>query len=687
MIRKSSFSILSKSAGELRSQSTRRRSSRGIAVVCALLLAATPLFPALLAAADLPEWLEAARHTQLGEFGKGAAAVVLEQRIEFTVDSAGKFTRKERGALLIQDRRSAERWMRVGDREDNDQTVVSLLAWSISPAGKIEKTDKKDILTTSAHAGSVLYADSKVKTVAIPNVENGSVVGFEIITSGVSLFPSQKFAMEEEIPVWLSEVHVSVPAGSLTYFTNFPDRIETVVSPGQPRPGAPVKTASFRALKRPGIAPEPSMPPYWTVRASVFVNYDAAGQNAVARWEDAGRAEYPLFAGAQIISPEMAAETDRLVGNIPDELGRVRALFDFASRKIRYVAIFLGDGGFRPHPAPDVFANRYGDCKDKATLLISMLKHAGITAHPALIGTRGSIEAHPEMPNAYSFNHVIVAWPVPEPLRAKVADWPAYDPVSNILWMDPTTDTEPLGHLREDDQGVHALVLTTPESRLLLTPEIPVERNGRRFEARLKLDIFGKGEAEARIEYVGNSNASRAGYYRGRSESDVRRAVEARLARYVTQPALSQVKIDGIEDNYSPVVENIAFKGSFASATTSSGWFFQPLFLSGMDSFEVSSKPRTHTFDWGIAESVSGEYEIELPAGYALDRLPDDVELDTEFGSVKLSFEQEDNILRATHDVRYAGTRIPSEKFEEFRKFYNQISRAERLRLRLRPAP
>jgi hypothetical protein len=64
-----------------------------------LLAALVCLLAARVDAADLPEWLEAARRTNLGEFGKGAAAVIIEQRTEFTVDATGKFTSKERAAL------------------------------------------------------------------------------------------------------------------------------------------------------------------------------------------------------------------------------------------------------------------------------------------------------------------------------------------------------------------------------------------------------------------------------------------------------------------------------------------------------------------------------------------------------------------------------------------------------------
>ena len=66
-----------------------------------------------------------------------------------------------------------------------------------------------------------------------------------------------------------------------------------------------------------------------------------------------------------------------------------KLIHEFVAKDIRYVAIEYGDSGYEPHHAKEVFVNRYGDCKDQAILLITMLKEAGIEAYPVLIGTRG----------------------------------------------------------------------------------------------------------------------------------------------------------------------------------------------------------------------------------------------------------------------------------------------------------
>jgi len=83
-----------------------------------------------------------------------------------------------------------------------------------------------------------------------------------------------------------------------------------------------------------------------------------------------------LTTGRRDPSPEIKQKVATLTASAATPLAKMQALAAFVQNDIRYVAILLGIGGIQPHPATDVFANRYGDCKDKATLLSSMLKEA-----------------------------------------------------------------------------------------------------------------------------------------------------------------------------------------------------------------------------------------------------------------------------------------------------------------------
>src|SRR6266478_4446180 len=96
------------------------------------------------------------------------------------------------------------------------------------------------------------------------------------------------------------------------------------------------------------------------------------------KWSEMGIWYSSLLVNRRDSSPAMKQKVGELTAHSPTASAKMRALADFMQKDIRYVAIELGIGGFQPHPAQETFSRRYGDCKDKATLLSSMLKEVGI---------------------------------------------------------------------------------------------------------------------------------------------------------------------------------------------------------------------------------------------------------------------------------------------------------------------
>src|SRR5262249_38902081 len=86
---------------------------------------------------------------------------------------------------------------------------------------------------------------------------------------------------------------------------------------------------------------------------------------------------------------------------------KARAIYDWVANRVRYVGVEIGMSAFRPHAAADVHKNLYGDCKDKATLLISMLGLAGIKAHPVLLKAEERRPVSQGLPSLNAFNHCI----------------------------------------------------------------------------------------------------------------------------------------------------------------------------------------------------------------------------------------------------------------------------------------
>ena len=119
---------------------------------------------------------------------------------------------------------------------------------------------------------------------------------------------------------------------------------------------------------------------------------------------------------------------------------KVRALYEWVSRNIRYVSLSFGVGRYQPHAAAEVLENRYGDCKDKATLLEALLEAEGFHGVPVLINSKADID--PEVPTPLQFDHAFT-----------FVSLDGHD-----YWLDPTIGVGPFGYLLPQLRGERALV-------------------------------------------------------------------------------------------------------------------------------------------------------------------------------------------------------------------------------------
>jgi len=625
-----------------------------------------------------PDWLVAAGKVDLAHFGDGSAAVILGEWTDFTVDATGKFVMTERRAMRVLNRRSADRYLDAEGQENNAGKVTTIQTWSIAPSGKVTMSGKKDIATIAGFGSFEEFTDVRLKKVSTPGAEDGSLVGFEVVTEGRIPISGEKFQMEEELPIKVRELHVSVPSGSLRWFLNHPDKVEVV--------SQSANGASFRTQNRDAIIDEPSAPPFTSVAAMVAINYDPKGQGAIQSWEQAGLYYHSLFDTGEKSETEIASQVEILARNQSDTLSKIDGLYTYVSRQIRYVAIEIGVGGYQPHFPADVYKNKYGDCKDKATLLISMLGKIGLRAYPALVGTRGEVEADPKVPTLATFDHMIVALPVPAELRVAADKFPSYDSRTQILWMDPTSETDPLGQLPQMDQGVFALIAYPDRGDLQRIPQAPPEQNGFEYMATVHLKSDGTGTAEVEAKYLGVSNSGRHMFYRGRSQSEILKTFEEMVARYVNQAAFQKASISGIDDSHQQIVEKFSFAGNFSVASAGDSWFFQPQFLSGIAVPEVGARPRQLPLDIGTPFHVKCSYREELPVGMRIQSLPDKLSVKTEFGELTIEYSMNGNVLMASENLSFSQGLISPEKYMEFRDFVNASIRAERQRLRVMTA-
>jgi tetratricopeptide (TPR) repeat protein/transglutaminase-like putative cysteine protease len=144
-----------------------------------------------------------------------------------------------------------------------------------------------------------------------------------------------------------------------------------------------------------------------------------------ASWEDIGRWYAGLDHDRRQPTPEIRAKAEELTKGLNTDLEKVEALYDFVAKNFRYVSLSLGLGRYQPHAAADVLHNQYGDCKDKHTLLSSLLEAEGMHASSVLINSGRKLD--PDIPSPSQFDHVITLLPLG----------------GQEIWMDTTTEVAP----------------------------------------------------------------------------------------------------------------------------------------------------------------------------------------------------------------------------------------------------
>ena len=267
---------------------------------------------------------------------------------------------------------------------------------------------------------------------------------------------------------------------------------------------------------------EPDMPPLYTVVQRLLIS-------TIPDWKDISRWYWQLCKPHLETTDGMKGMTAELTSGLDDRQKRVEAIFRFVSQKVRYMGITTEKEapGYEPHDVRITFENRYGVCRDKAALLVAMLREAGVDAYPVLIHNGPRKDA--EVPQPY-FNHAIVA---------------VQEPDGSYQLMDATDEnTKDLFPAYLANQSY---LVAKPEGETLLTsPIIPAEENLVRIETHGELDAKGTLTAESVLRFEGVNDGAYRGYFARIKPAERRRFFEGLAKRVVTGAGLIDFDIQPV---------------------------------------------------------------------------------------------------------------------------------------------
>ena len=237
-----------------------------------------------------------------------------------------------------------------------------------------------------------------------------------------------------------------------SYMLNLPPgyRQVTVFAHHKPVVTSDLENQRYRwdADETPGIDLEHvSMPPNLeALSGRMTVHYGPSGTVDMGTWRGVGEWFDQLARDRMTASPELAAKAQELTAGKADFYDKTEAIAEFVQKQIRYFVVEKGIGGMQPHAAAEIFRNRYGDCKDKSTLLSAMLSSVGIHSTLVLVDTeRGFVD--PQAPSILG-NHAIAAVRIPDGYEsAKLRSVVTTKTGHRYLIVDPTWEHTAFGQL------------------------------------------------------------------------------------------------------------------------------------------------------------------------------------------------------------------------------------------------
>ena len=641
--------------------------------------------PHALAGGDAPAWMHALVNVQVPSYDEKTDAVLLYSETNVTVVSTDKIRTQVREAYKILRPNGRERGT-VAVYFNPQRKIKTLHGWCIPAQGKDYEVKDKDTIEVAPNTeGGELISDTKYKVVRIPASDPGNIIGYEYEVEEQPLFLQDKWSFQETDPVRESHYSLQLPPG-WEYKASWLNHSE--VMPTQ----AGNNSWQWTVSNISGIRHEPLMPPFQGVAGQMILSFFASGVPALkanADWNAMGKWYFNLVGERVDASPEIKQQVIALTASKSTTLEKMQTIAEFVQHDIRYVAIELGIGGMQPHSAPDVFSHRYGDCKDKATLVRSMLHEIGVESYHVLINDeRGSVTG--DMPAHNGFNHAITAIKLPDGMAdPSLIATMQHPKLGRILFFDPTNDLIPFGQLPGYLQSNYGLLVTPDGGELIELPQQPSIMNSIQRTAKLTLDTTGTLQGDVKEVRLGERASSERWRLRTvTKDTDRIKPIEDLLANSLASFHLTRASLVNFQQTDQPFGFNYSFQSPNYAKSAGNLILVRPRVIGSKGlGFLETKEPRKFPIEFEEPTRDTDTFEITIPPGYVVDDLPPPVDADYGFASYHSKTVVNGNVVGYTRTFEVKELSVPVDQAEDLRKFYRIIAGDERNTVVLKASP
>ena len=555
---------------------------------------------------------------------ENASVAILEDDEGYTFDADGRGVHTEYVVYKVLNQTGAEGWdSATVDWEPWHQARPTIKVRVIARDLSVHMLDPRQITEAPERGGEYkTYGDGKTLRAPFPAIAPGVVVEEEFVTAETIPFfapgrVGRIFFGREGVPVQHS-------VASLDYPSSLAVRTGTVklanLQPQRSEANGRV-TLVFEKGRLEGFgSAEQNLPP--EVSRFPIVEFSTG-----ASWQAMATA-YSQIVDQHAVAATVQPIVDKLIAGKNTPAEKETAILDYLDREIRYTGIEFDEAALIPHELTEILTHKYGDCKDKATLLVTMLRAAGVPAYVALLNAGSRLDVPPDLPGMGLFDHAIV-----------------YVPGPPALWIDATDPWARLGQLPGPDQGRWALVTRPETTGLIKTLESTSKENVILETRDLTLAENGPASVKEITRPTGVFEGEYRGFYADKPDKDTREGLSAYIkAQYISDKLTTVERTDPI-DLSKPFALTLSCEkakrgytdldSAVAAIRIESIFQNLPGELQRRDDSDDKKKqdgepakvPRTD--DWELAEPFSADwhYRIVPPDGFIAKDLPQNTKI------------------------------------------------------------
>ena len=623
---------------------------------------------------SVPDWVRAAAAEKVPAYSKETNAVVLLSDTTYSVAPDGRATEHFRTVIKVLRPQGRDEAL-IFVPFDNDTKILSLRAWSIGPDGHEYAIKDNEFVEVGYPGQGNFYADLKAKVTRPPGRDPGGVIAYEYEQRIRPYLTEKTWFFQDDIPRLHQTFTLELPPG-YTYGTVWAHHTQTQV--------ADLEHQRWRWSldETPAIDLDqvPLRPTQLALSGRMTVHYAGPGATNATQgtWQSIGEWYQTLSSGRLDPTPEIAAKAAELSAGKSDFYDKTEAIAEFVQKQIRYFVIEMGIGGQQPHPAGEIFHNRYGDCKDKATVLSAMLSTVGV--HSALVmvdSRRGVID--PDAPSIVG-NHMIAAIEIPAGYTSpKLRSVVTAKSGRRYLIFDPTWEKTAFGQLEHNLQGGYGVLMEGSSSQVIQFPLLAPELNSIRRSASFHIQPDGTLNGTVTEKRFGDLSEDRRTVFTSGDAKERSEYMDHILNQDFTSFAVSNVKVEDAQSLNKDITTTYSLTANGFAKTMGPLLMLRPRVL-GTEGLRIDQKKRLVPIDLRETMQSHDEYDIELPAGYAVDEMPPPVKLDLGFAAYESASEVRGNVLHYSRTYTVRQVTLPAEKYGDLQNLAAVIATDEQSR-------